>query len=94
MICGSKEIIKVFTCSTGQHNAIRWKNLRDYSYMFWMKKPASSMIWYPSKLRYVSGERVYGAAAFLFHYVLAYILDFPALLLGRKASRVLYSSMQ
>jgi len=62
--------------------------------MFWMKKPASSMIWYPSKLRYVSGERAYGAAAFLFHYVPAYMLDFPALLLGRKASRVLYSSMQ
>jgi len=49
------------------------------------------MGWYPSKLRYVSGER---AATFLFHYVPAYILDFSALLLGKKTSRVLYSSMQ
>ena len=93
MICRSKEI-KVFTFSTGQHNSISWIKLRDYSNLFWMKKPISSMIWYPSKLSYVSGERAYRAASFLFHYMPAYILDFPALLLGRKASRVLYSSMQ
>ena len=93
MFYRSKEI-KVFTCSTGQHNSISWKKLRDYSYMFWMKKPTSSMIWYPSKLRYVSGELAYKTAAFLYHYMPAYLLDFPALLLGRKTSRVLYSSMQ
>jgi len=56
--------------------------------MFWMKKPASSMVWRPSELSYFSSKFAYRAAVFFYHYMPAYILDFPALLMGKKTNRV------
>ena len=80
----------MFTCSTGQHNPIKWVNLRDYTKLFWMKKPMSSMVWYPNDLSHFSGKYAYQIAAIIYHFLPAYILDCVALLLGKKAKLVYF----
>jgi len=84
--------IKVFTSSTGQHNPIKWVELRDYTNSFWKKMPVSSMVWYPNNLSLFSGKYSYQVATFLYHHLPAYIIDCVALLLGRKA-RLVYLNL-
>lgn len=86
-VCRSKEI-KVFTCSTGHRNPIKWGQLRDYGLGDVRESfPASEAIRYPS-VSYLSGINAYLVANFLFHYTPAYIIDFITLIIGKKTKLV------
>jgi len=82
----SKEI-KVFTCSTGLQNPIKWGQLHKHLEELRMKFPFSGMFWYPNPI-YVSSKYAYHTAAFFFHYIPAYMIDFIAFFIGKKTRAV------
>lgn len=91
LIDRSKEV-KVYNCSTGDHNPLNWGQFRTYGFETWMKHPGCDMLWYPS-ISFISGEYSYRIAAFLFHYLPAYTIDFLSRLIGRQPKLVLIYSL-
>lgn len=82
-----KDEVKVFTSSTGQHNPMTWGQFSKYSFDLVDEFPGTNVLWYPST-SYLPGKYTYKAAFFLYHYVPAYIVDFIALLMGKKTQFV------
>lgn len=80
--------IKVFTCATGHQNPIKWGELHQYVNELRMKLPCSGMVWYPNPTQ-VTSKYAYQIAAFFYHHIPAYIIDFLALFIGKKTKLVL-----
>lgn len=79
--------VKVFTYSTGQHNPIKWGQIRDYISDLRMAIAVSGMLWYPNVM-YITSKTAYHIATFLFHYIPAYIIDFLTFIVGKKTKLV------
>lgn len=84
--CRSKEV-KVYNCSTGDHNPLTWGDFRTIAFEAWMKDPGGDIMWYPS-ISFISNEWNYLIAAYIFHYIPAYIIDCLGRLLGKQPKLV------
>ena len=87
---GRSKEVKVYNSSTGDDNPLNWGQFRTYGFEAWMDHPGCDMLWYPS-ISFISGEWTYKIAAFLFHYLPAYTLDFFMHLIGRQPKLVRFS---
>lgn len=83
--------VKVYNCSTGDQNPLSWGEFRTIAFDAWMEKPGGDIMWYPS-ISFISGEWNYTIAAYIFHYIPAYLIDFLARLLGKQPKLVRFYS--
>jgi len=77
------EDVKVYNCSTGDHNPLTWRRFNEYADVAWRTCPPKDMLWYPT-FHCEGNYYKHKISAFFYHYVPAYIIDTLTRIMGKK----------